>query len=86
MWSGPRSYKCAEDCDDILRNSADIINNLMGTTTFLQNFKEAHVRPLLKKHLRTFLKKIAKKWQDCIQLEFHSQNVRKSSSQSVKSS
>ena len=32
----------------------DIINISMETSTFPQNFKEAHVRPLLKKHL--FLK------------------------------
>ena len=40
----------------------------METSTFPQNFKEAHVRPLLKKHL--FLK-LTEKLQACIQLEFH---------------
>ena len=39
-------------CLDILLISiTDIITILMESSTFLQNFKEAHLRPLLKKHL-----------------------------------
>ena len=48
-----------KNCLDILLTPiTDIINILMETSTFPQNFKEAHVRPLLKKHL--FLKKSLK--------------------------
>ena len=44
-----------KNCLDILITSiTDIINISMETSTFPQNFKEAYVRPLLKKHL--FLK------------------------------
>ena len=39
-----------KNCLDILITPiTDIINISMGTSTFSQNFKEAHVRPLLKK-------------------------------------
>ena len=39
-----------KNCLDILITPiTDIINISMETSTFLQNFKEAHVRPLLKK-------------------------------------
>ena len=44
-----------KNCHDILITLiTDIINISMGTSTFPQHFKEAHVRPLLKQHL--FLK------------------------------
>ena len=48
----------------------------METSTFPQNFKEAHLRPLLKKQL--FLKQ-TEKLRGCIQLKFHFQNLRKGS-------
>ena len=39
-----------KNCLDILKTPiTDIINSSMETSTFPQNFKEAHVRPLLKK-------------------------------------
>ena len=44
-----------KNCLDILITAiTDVINISMETSTFPQNFKEAHVIPLLKKHL--FLK------------------------------
>ena len=51
----------------------------METSTFPQNFKETHVRPLLKK--TSLPKKRAEKLQACIQLKFHFQSLRKDSSQ-----
>ena len=73
-----------KNCLDILITPiTDIINISMETSTFPQNFKETHVRPLLKKHI--FLKK-TETLQACIQLEFNFQNLRKGSSQSAASS
>ena len=41
-----------KNCLDILITPiTDIVNISMETITFPQNFKEAYVRPLLKKHL-----------------------------------
>ena len=37
--------------DIIITPITDIINISMETSTFFQNFKEAHVRPLLKKNI-----------------------------------
>ena len=59
FWAHASSKSCDLDpiptsvlknCLDILITPiTDIINISMETSTFLQNFKEAHVRPLLKK-------------------------------------
>ena len=48
--------------------------------TFLQNFQEAHVRPLLEK---TSSLKQTERLQACILLEFHFKNLRKGSNQSA---
>ena len=51
----PISTSVLKNCLNIIITPiTDIINISMVTGTFLQNLKEAHVRPLLKKHL--FLK------------------------------
>ena len=72
--------KLKNSLDILIAPITDIINISMATSTFLPNFKEAHVRPLPKKYL--FLK-TTEKSQACIQLEFHFQNLRKCSSQSA---
>ena len=64
--------------DIIITPITDIINISMESSTFPQNFKEAHVRPLLKK---TYLSKKTEKVQACTQLKFYFQNIRKDSSQ-----
>ena len=66
--------------DIIIAHITDIINISMETSTFPQNFKEAHARPVLGKNKRN------EKLQPCIQLQFHFQNLRKGSSQSAASS
>ena len=51
----PITTSMLKNCLDIIITPVtDIIKISMETSTFLQNFKEVHVRPLLKKHL--FLK------------------------------
>ena len=63
---------------DILKTPiTDIINISMETSTFPQNFKEAHVRPLLKK---TSLPKNELKNYMPVS-KFHFQNLRKDISQ-----
>ena len=58
----------------------------METSTFPQNFKEAHVRLLLTK--TSLPKNVLKKLEACIHLKFNFQNLRKrtGSSQLVASS
>ena len=64
-----------KNCLDIsITPITDIIKISIETSTFPQNFKEVHVRPVLKKHI--FLKR-NEKLQACIQLQFHFQNLRK---------
>ena len=69
-----------KNCFDILLTPiTDIISISMETSTFPQNFKEAHVRPLLKK--TSLSKNELKNYRPCIQLKLHFQNLRKDSSQ-----
>ena len=69
-----------KNCLDILITPiTDIINISMETSTSPQNFKEAHVRPLLKK--KHFFLKTSWIITGLYQLKFHFQNLRKDSSQ-----
>ena len=78
------STRVLTNCLDILITPiTDIISISMETSTFPHNFKEAHVRPLLK---NISSRKRTEKLQACIQLEFYFQNIRKGSSQSAASS
>ena len=58
MWSGPLNPKLSWYI-----NNTDIVTILMETSIFPQNFKEAHVRPLLEKYL---FQKQTEKLQTCI--------------------
>ena len=75
-----------KNCHDILITPiTEIINILMETSTFPQNFKEAHMlRPLLKKNISPY--KQTENLQACIQLEFYFQKNRKGCSQSAANS
>ena len=61
--------------DIVITPITDIINISMGTSTFLQNFKEAHGRPLLKKHF--FVKNKLKKYRLVYNLSFISKILEK---------
>ena len=60
--------------DIIITPITDIINISMESSTFPQNFKEAHVRPLLKK---TYLSKKLKKYRPVPNLSFISKILEK---------
>ena len=72
----PIPTSALKNCLDILITPiTDIINISMETSTFPQNFKEAHVRPLLKK--TTSLKNELKNYRPVSNLSFISKILKK---------